>query len=142
MARYIVLEVNDNQVAENFIKACNKKTKIGWPFRIVGVFVKPGRTCSCPNARRANYREDSSKHGWAGGIQKGEKFGWWVCTQCGKPRKGGHQLNNQLSMNEMFSELNPSDPDWEFNVTGIEITSIHKAHVKRPKKLRKRKRDV
>lgn len=142
MARYIVIEVSDNKVAESLLERVNQQTKRGALFRVVGVFVKPGRTCSCVNRYHANYREDGAKHGWSGGVERGEKFGWWVCTNCHKPRKAGHQLNNQMSMNEMFSELNPLDPEWEFNVTGLDITSINQANIDRPKKLRKRKSDV
>lgn len=145
MARYIVIEVEDNQVAENLIAAFNEKTRAGWAARVVGLFVKPGATCACQSlynegAARGNYRENKAKHGWSGGVERGEKFGWWVCTVCNKPRKAGHTLVNQLLASQTFSELSPRDPDWEFTVDGLGIGSIHKANIDRPKKLRKRKK--
>lgn len=139
MARYIVLEVSDNKVAETLLEAFNQKTKHGWPARVVGLFVKPGRTCVCVNWHTANYREDKARHSWSGGVERGEKFGWWVCTNCNKPRKAGHTLVNQLLPSQVFSELNPLDPSWEFTVDGLGIGSIYQVNIDRPKKLRKRK---
>jgi hypothetical protein len=141
MARYIVIEVSSNAVAEKLLERLNDQTKKGSLYRVVGLFVKPGRTCECVNWRTANYRENREKHGWSGGVERGEKFGWWVCTNCKKPRKAGHNLVNQLKMSECYSELDPLDPNWEFGVTNLGITSIALANIERPKKLRRKKKN-
>lgn len=139
MARYVVIEVSDNQVAENLVETINKQTKQGSPFRVVGLFVKPIRTCQCSNARYANYREDKAKHGWSGGVERGEKFGWWICTKCKRPRKAGHTLVNQITASDTYVEKNAEDPDWEFTVSSLGVGSIYKANIHRPKKLRKKR---
>lgn len=138
MARYVVIEVSDNQVADQLVEKISKQTKQGSPLRVVGIFVKPGRTCHCANSRYANYREDREKHGFSGGVERGEKFGWWVCTKCGKPRKAGHTLVNQLLPSETYEERNPVDPESEFTVDGLGIGSIFQANIRRKKKLRRK----
>jgi hypothetical protein len=133
MARYVVIEFDDNSVAETFV-ADHAETIRGDGQRIVGVFVKPGKTCDCPDMARANYGDKNWKFA---GIGRGEKFGWWVCTRCNRPRKAGHQLNNQIRMAERFES--PSWGDYEFEVTGLQITGVHKDQFKRKKKLRRKK---
>lgn len=139
MARYIVVEFDRNEDAERFLKVMKKTTKkYDWMVRVVGVFVKPGRTCECPDAMYSNYRDPKKLKHQGRGIQMGEKFGWWVCSFCNKPRAGGHQLRNQLSMSETYEGTTRSD--YEFGVTGLDVTGIYKAQIDRPKKLRRKSR--
>ena len=137
MGRYIVIDFDQNEAAEAFLKdwAEGKEYFPGNLSRIVGIFVKPGRTCKCPDAFRINYGDKNQEHG----ILRGEKFGWWVCTRCGKPRKGGHQLVNQMKASD--HPEGPSFDGYEMTVTGLDVTGIARANIKRKKKLRdKRKR--
>lgn len=139
MARYIVLEIGSNAEADKLIQQFAKLTKKGAKLRVVGLFAKPGRTCHCGNSQYANYREDAAKHGFSGGVERGEKFGWWVCTRCNKPRKAGHFLVNLLKPSETYEEQERVDPEWEFTVDGLGVGSIHKKQIDRPKKLRRKK---
>ena len=140
MARYIVIEVEDNVVAQELIDSFVDKTpdsiRAGKLMRVVGIFVRPGRTCECPDAQVINYRDPTKLKNATGGITRGEKFGWWVCSVCGKPRKGGHQLVNQIVASDTH-EMSTSG--WEMTVTGLQVGMVHKTQIDRPKKLRLKK---
>lgn len=141
MARYVVVEFDDNGVADEFVQLIadrNKQSrKQGEPLggRIVGVFVKPGKTCECSDRNRANYGDKNWKHA---AIARGEKFGWWVCTRCNRPRAAGHVLVNQLAMSDTYEGTIYND--FEFCVTNLDVTGIHTKQVKRHKKLRPKKK--
>lgn len=140
MARYIVVEIETNTHAQTVLEEldsmCLEAIRSGYLMRIVGVFVRPGTTCECPDWQTVNYR-DPTKEKNAAGVTRGEKFGWWVCSRCGKPRKASHQLVNQLlpSQTREISDVK----GWEVTVDGLSITSIHKRNIPRPKKLRLKK---
>lgn len=139
MARYVILEFEENSDAEEFVKQTHqhneesRKSRLSFQRRVVGVFVKPGKTCVCWDGKWINSGDKNREHG----IARGEKFGWWVCTRCNKPRPGGHQLVNQVRLSDCYegSVYN----DFEFGVTALEISGFHTNQIERPKKL-KRKR--
>ena len=139
MARYVVLEFFDNVEAEKFVREVNGQNEINRsarrPFlkRVVGVFVKPGKTCECGDATRINYGDKNQKHG----ITRGEKFGWWVCTRCNRPRAAGHQLENQIKLSETYQGVVFND--YEFGVTQLSVSGFHTDQLSRPKKLRRKK---
>lgn len=137
MGRYVVVEFESNDEAEQFIQSMNSdKTlaKYNWRVRIAGIFVKPGRTCQCYGWEFTNYGDKNKQFG----ITRGLKFGWWVCDQCGKPRKAGHQLVNQVTMSELPEGV--TYDSYEFCVTGIDVTGIHTSQIgKRKKRLRRPK---
>jgi hypothetical protein len=135
MGRYVVIDFDDNKDAEAFLEGLKTGHMDGHKLRqvsarVVGIFVKPGRTCKCPDAFRINYGDKNQQEG----ISRGAKFGWWVCTRCGKPRKAGHQLVNQISASE--HPEGPSFDGYEMTVTGLSVTGIARANIKRKKKLR------
>lgn len=142
MARYVVVEFSRNEDAEAFIKDVGEQCKAyrmdgilsKVPRRIVGVFVKPGKTCECWDASHINYGDKNREHG----IALGEKFGWWVCTKCNRPRAAGHQLRNQLSMTEMYEGVVFND--FEFGVTNLDVSGFHVNQIDRPKKLRSKRK--
>lgn len=140
MARYIVIEVESNQAAENLIRNFMESTpdtiRAGRSMRVVGIFVRPGSTCECLDWQTVNYRDPTKAKNDAG-VTRGEKFGWWVCSRCNKPRKAGHQLVNQMLPSQTY-EISETK-GWEFTVDGLSITSIHKRNILRPKKLRLKK---
>lgn len=140
MARYVVVEFPDNKEADWFVEQvnqeCAKRRKEGNPLlsRIAGVFVKPGRTCVCSDRASANYGD---KQNFNADIQRGAKFGWWVCSRCNRPRAAGHQLVNQVSMSDLHEGVIYAD--YEFCVTGLDVTGIHTSQIDRPKKLKPKK---
>lgn len=139
MARYVVLEFDDNADAEAFVDSvranCAAERKQGLSFskRVVGIFVKPGRTCICWDGKWTNYGDKNRQHG----IARGEKFGWWVCTKCNRPRAAGHQLVNQLKPSECYEGTIYND--FEFGVTNLSVSGFHTNQIDRPKKLRRKK---
>lgn len=139
MARYVVVEFAENADAEEFIKRTNelnadsRKEGLSFQRRIVAVFVKPGRTCGCSGWEKGN----SGAKNWPFGVSLGAKFGWWVCDNCGKPRRGGHQLYNQLDMGDTYEGA--QHDHYEFGVTSLDITGIRVGAIDRPKKLRRKK---
>lgn len=141
MARYIVVEFSDNAEADAFIaqlnEECSRRRKEGNPFirRVVGIFVKPGKTCECSDRHRANYGD---KNWLPADILRGEKFGWWVCTRCNRPRAAGHQLNNQIKPSDTYEGTVFND--YEFGVTSLDVSGFHTKQIDRPKKLRRKKK--
>lgn len=139
MARYVVIEFQDNEDAESFIQQLDSdnsaRRKEGEPFlrRVVGIFVRPGKLCDCPDWQTINAGDKNAKHG----VERGAKFGWWVCTRCNRPRRAGHQLNNQIVASETFEGKN--DKGYEMTVTGLQVTGIAIANIDRPKKFRQKK---
>jgi hypothetical protein len=140
MARYVVIEFINNPDAEAFVEQLNNwndhRRKVGDPFlsRVVGIFVKPGRTCQCPDAGRANYGDKNWK---PASVVFGARFGWWVCTRCKKPRKAGHQLINQLKLSETYQGV--EFDEYEFGVTDLSVSGFHRDQINRLKKLRLKK---
>src|SRR6478609_2303574 len=126
MARYVVVEFPDNAEAESFVRQVMEQNRFArqdrLPFlsRIVGVFVKPGKTCECGDRNKANYGDKNWHHAT---IARGEKFGWWVCSRCNRPRAAGHQLVNQIVASETYEGT--SFNDFEFCVTSLDVTGIH-----------------
>lgn len=139
MARYVVIEFTDNVDAEAFIQQFDSdneaRRSAREPFlrRIVGVFIKPGKTCQCWDAGHINYGDKNKD----AGIARGEKFGWWVCTRCNRPRAAGHQLVNQLLLSECYEGTVFNN--YEFGVQGLYVSGIHTDQVDRPKRLRRKK---
>lgn len=92
MARYVMLSFDHNDEAEAFIKAVQRKDGViyskpleGAEFQYMplpenvfvrGVWAKP--TSFCPGLSCTGNK----------GFTRGQKFGWWVCATCKKPRKG------------------------------------------------------
>jgi hypothetical protein len=139
MARYVVLEFDDNNDAQQFIErvnaenAENRRDRLSFRRRVVAIFVKPGTTCYCWDWQHTNYGDKNREHG----IARGEKFGWWVCTRCKKPRKAGHQLVNQILPSQTYEGI--QHEGFEFGVTGLEVGGIHVDNIPRPKKLKRKK---
>ena len=73
MARYIVVAVDDNKVADNLIAKLAPLESKG--VTISGLFARPKVFCRCEGAGRKTNRA------WTRGI----KLGWWVCSDCHKP---------------------------------------------------------
>lgn len=104
MARYVMLEFDDNQMAEDFIKAVHeglgviypKQVKIDedkWESKFIplvakvrGLWFKPVNFCEC-----TPQPEDSARN-----FIKGSRFGVYVHKVCKKPRKGGNQFPKNL----------------------------------------------
>lgn len=95
MARYVLLEVADNQEAEEVVKAVGVMGAIfvmgaDGHFKnldpkavtVRGLFAKPTTFCECPNPGDKSNR--------------GKKYGWWVHVSCGKPKKGHWQHPRNL----------------------------------------------
>jgi hypothetical protein len=107
MARYILLEVDDNEAAGDLVAALQrgpgnvflyKKPDDSGEFRVAefaakvrALFAKPTKFCDCVKA------DDNSV--------KGAKLGWWVHRKCGKPKHGVCQHPRNLLLPE-----GPTDP--------------------------------
>ena len=123
MARYLVIEFESNESAERLMQRIDDARAQGALYRVVGLFVKPRNLCHCGTGPAElgglNYRKPSTKHGMGGGIVYGKKYGWWVCTECKRPRRGGHQLINQLSGEQIYEA--PGEDPIEMVVTNLSI---------------------
>lgn len=80
MARYVVMEFDDNAQAEAFVAKINSDPTR--KFRVRWLFAQPRKFCECPAGA-------TSRDGKA--IVKGEKLGWWVHNECGRPITGNYQ---------------------------------------------------
>jgi len=75
MARYVVLEFEDNEDAEHFVG----DVFYHYAGEVVGLFAKPTQFCDGGGCTRGRVQP------WA----RGAKFGWWVCRTCKKPTSAG-----------------------------------------------------
>lgn len=83
MARYLLIEFDDNDSADRMRAQINAAEANGKRFRVIGMFSKPGRLCDCSTRTTSSVR--------------GAKFGWWLCPNCRRPKAGGPQtLKNML----------------------------------------------
>jgi len=116
VARYILVEVDDNETAGDFVAVVQREGNVFYytpangqgesqiktfTAKVVGLFAKPIKFCECPKPGDRQVR--------------GAKFGWWVHAECGKPMKGHCQHPRNL--------LEPDDfkpkPDERWGYLGI-----------------------
>lgn len=96
MARWLLIEIDDNDAAEQYIKSLSEgKSFITVPSgesytvrevsaRVVGLFGKPTKFCECP--------EQDQK----AGSTKGAKTDWRVCPNCHLALRGSQTPKNLL----------------------------------------------
>jgi len=83
MARYLLLEFDDDEPAEKLLGQINDAAARGRPYRVIGMYRRPSVFCKCGNP--------------SGKQVRGARFGWWVCVDCHKVISGNHQiLGNML----------------------------------------------
>lgn len=119
MARYLVLEFEDNESALKLKQKIDDARAGGAMYRVVGLFIKPRRLCTCPRPQGTRYKLPMH--------ERGLKFGWWVCPDCNRPRMGSHQLVNQLKGDDLYEGFD--EGDYEFCTDGLSIGPIHKKHL-------------
>ena len=86
MTTYILVECEDDNELDNFLEFLRPHT--------VGVFKKPTKFCDCESSRKP-------PQGWT----KGTKYGWWICTMCGKPsERWAESLRDTLGRNLLDNE--------------------------------------
>jgi len=97
MARYVVLEFDNDDEADGFLSAFGITVSIGEVVskddscRAIGVYQKPTQFCECVT------RDDKSV--------RGAKHGWWLCAKCAKPKRG----NMQHPLNKLRPDLKPRE---------------------------------
>lgn len=64
--------------------------------KLRGVFKKPTKFCSCTSTRKR-------------GFTRGRKYGWWVCSMCGRPTQGWASLDGLYHV--LGFNLLPKDAD-------------------------------
>lgn len=127
-ARYLLIEFDDEAQAEALRAQIDTATLKGKKFRVVGMFARPTRWCSCFYTT-AKYKE------W--NLQRGAKFGWWVCPTCRRPLVWHrHALVNLLKLRDRVGGVpttiargfqTPADPQshaevpWGINVESLSI---------------------
>lgn len=96
MARYVLLEFDDNAQAKAFVAKVNGDYHVvemgeGTKplIRVRGVWGKPTLFCECTKMR-APYRGMRP-------FRHAPKSGWWVCAQCGRPTKAWAKGNHWAS---------------------------------------------
>jgi hypothetical protein len=85
VAKYVLIEFDDDSEADAFANVMIGQAE-GSSMRVRGVFKKPTIFCECANSPEKNVR--------------GNKWGWWLCKLCSKPKK-----------NMLQSPTNLIDPD-------------------------------
>lgn len=100
MARYLLVEFDDNAEAEAFAAMTNEQEE-GTTMRTIGMFGKPTIFCECEDKRIEPVM--------------GQKYGWRVHAKCGRPpRNHWHTAKNLLHPDERIKFrqffLNAFDP--------------------------------
>lgn len=100
--RYLLIEFDDEAAASSLREQINAATKKGKRFRVVGLFARPGKSCICIITQGQRAKDL---------VQRGGRFGWWLCKSCGKPRLGNHQLKNLVIPTEVIEPTVFDDVD-------------------------------
>lgn len=100
-SRYLVIEVDNQEQAGMLAEQIRGMTRKGKKLRLVGLFARPGKTCSCPPGVDRRYE-----------VKRGERFGWWVCSNCGKPRLGNHELKNIMPVDDTIDARVDEGRSW------------------------------
>ena len=93
MGRYVLLEFDDNDLAERFVEktlgqAVEKSRKRGAKLvRVRGYFARPENYCECGPLSNLEQREQ---------VVRGVRFGWWTHRNCRKAIRGAHTPRNLL----------------------------------------------
>lgn len=86
MARYVVVEFDDNAQADEFVRRVNSNPDR--KFRVPWVFAKPTKYCECPSTGTRS--SDPIR------VVRGDKWGWWVCSKCHRAMGGSYQSPHNL----------------------------------------------
>lgn len=90
MARYLLIEVDSNSTADR-LRAQIDSAGSTKGMRVVGMFRRPTQLCDCKTIERPNHLSTAPD------TVLGDKFRWWICKVCRKPRAGmGQTLWNML----------------------------------------------
>lgn len=80
MAKYVLLEFGDDEEADEFCQRFTEDVEERAKYQRVGIYAfvravykKPTKFCECKGDMRKR------------AFTRGRKYGWWVCTKCGKP---------------------------------------------------------
>ena len=76
MARYVLIEFDDDAKADALCAQIDTASANGKPFRIAGLFQKPLKYCTCPEIPLTQYATDRAR---------GAKYGWVVHRECRRP---------------------------------------------------------
>lgn len=104
MARYLVVELDDNAAADRMRAQIDAATEAGKGMRVAGMFAVPMTWCPCP--RPEGYHK--------GEVVRGSKLGWWVHKICRRARFGTHDLVNLIK---------PAERQYREDADYIEIIS-------------------
>jgi len=74
MAMYVLLSFADDEDAMQFVEA-NLSDPI---LKVEGIYKKPTQFC---NPMDTTIHGTRRVQGWT----QGQKYGWWICSRCGKP---------------------------------------------------------
>jgi hypothetical protein len=89
MAKYILIEFDDDATADALCAQINTATAKGKKFRLVGIFAKPPKArCTCGPLNTERIKR--------GKIRRHKKLGFFYCTDCKKVRSGPQGPKNQL----------------------------------------------
>jgi hypothetical protein len=92
MARFLLIEFENDAQAEMLRAKIDAETRKGKPFRVAGLFARPRKFCNCP--KPVGYHKNQ--------VTRGVKFGWNVCTICRRVVAGSHRANNLLTAQELM----------------------------------------
>lgn len=103
MARYVLVEFDDNAAAKRFVEKVNGEYGAvdgdHMTRRVRAVWAKPTLFCECEGKQKSSF-----------GFRVGEKSGWWVHSKCGRPTKFWAKGNHWFS--SIGRNLLPGNKDW------------------------------
>lgn len=83
MAKYVLVEFDDDATADEFIKRIHRASKVK-AFRLKGIFKKPTAFCACGPLNSTAL------------LARGPKTGWFIHVDCGLPRGRSQAPRNLL----------------------------------------------
>lgn len=116
MGRFIVLEVDDDEMATKLARHLNTSGRSkGW--RVAGFFSRPYNWCQCPK---------TGEYGAHKQVARGRKLGWWLhnIPGCKRPRMGTHQLENQLGVDQLQLDGVFGEDQYTVRVTSLSVAEM------------------
>lgn len=99
MARFIVLRVEDNAVADQLVEEFRQDTRS----KVFGLFALPTVFCDCDS-------DNSSRAAGGKRITRGGRLGWFVHRGCGRANRGSWQSPRNL----LEPDWSPAAPEFMF----------------------------
>lgn len=121
MARYVLVEFEDDADAEKLRRMIDEQTRKGKRYRVAGIFARPKKVCECPRVT-TEYKGTL--------VVRGRRFGWNTCVACKRAKPGSHRANNLLAIGELMRMPGEPIARYEYRADTVGIFEVPVKNIK------------